>query len=181
MGLRPASNRRGTTTTHDARLATVDRLRKIAAELASGRPVNDVWLGESLQRFLSEPGLTLEHAFGLASSRGKESWRTIEQRRRRENAIQSIEKIIGRPDLPFHERAVVLRAVLRHYGARWLRTDRQRNGKIPASYAGSVDEHLFAAFEAQRQLNLIAESDGNSAANHAFPMSDAALRRILSD
>lgn len=165
----------------DARLAAIDRLRLVAVELASGRPVRDMWLGECLDRFLREPSSTLEEAFGLASSRGKETWRTLELRALRRRSVRLAEQMIGGPGLCERDRVRLLRSELGRYRRRWDRRDRFRNGKVPAEYLGKVEGHLFQAFEAHRLMNAIAESDGNSAANRPFPMSEKWLRKVISD
>jgi hypothetical protein len=165
-------------------LAPIDLLRGLAASLRANKLDRKLALvvADRLELYFARAheGVTLDDVFELAVGQGGENWSTTELRSQRDESLRSVDRVISRPDFPLSVRAATLRATLRRYETAWHRTDRHRNGVMPAEYAGTEREHLFAAFEANRKLQAISDASRNSRASGDFPMGQSTLRKILS-
>jgi hypothetical protein len=166
------------------RLAPIDLLRRFVASLRANKLDRKLALAvaDRIELYFARAheGLKLDDAFELVVDQGGEHWSTTELRSRRDGFLRAVDRMLSRPDFPLAARESTLHAALRRYETVWRRTDRHRNGVMPAEYAGTEREHLFAAFEANRQLQATAISGGDSRASGDFPMGKTTLRKILS-
>jgi len=128
-------------------LANIRRLRALAARLVAGELGDDGrWLGLALRLYAETAGaVTIEGALGLRPGPGQESWATIERRARRDEAIRALAREhFARPSLA--ATACDVAAAIRDYARRCWSRDRGLD-RVPASYLGKPEEHLFAAFK----------------------------------
>jgi hypothetical protein len=163
-----------------AQLTPIDFLRMLAAGLRSntldrGSALHAAELLECYFERACE-GWTLDDAFGVAVGRGEKSWLRTELRQQLKQSLGSIDRIISSSTWPMTKRESALRSSLRTYKKLWYESDRQ-NG-VPAD-ANAERAFLFAAFEANRQLQALAELGGNSRLSEVLPMSDSTLRRAI--
>jgi len=129
-------------------LANIRRLRALAARLVAGELGDDGrWLGLALRLYAETAGaVTIEGALALKPGPGEEHWSTIERRARRDEAIRALAKEhFQRPSMPATAQDVA--RAIRNYSMRCWPRDRDLS-RVPASYLGKPEEHLFAAFRA---------------------------------
>lgn len=165
----------------DRRVVKAQRFREIVEDLAGGLPVVDEQVGKDLRRFFNDPTLSLEAALGIAASPGERSWRRVEQLQIYREAIRSIDSLIAIDDVSRRERIRGVQVRLRAYetGA-WKRTDQARLGVMPTDYQDTINEQLFRACEARRQLRILARLDSKSRDPGLSLDSEPTLARLLS-
>ena len=144
---------------------SIDRLREIAERCLSGQPLDEDmsrWLGDSLEKYLSQCAKTIDDAFGLKFPKGGIPWWLEEANRMRDLALQELADLFF-PDCSITEKAREIATMAERYAASCWRFERDRE-EMPGSYAGTVNEYLWLAFKSgaampigERQLrNIIA-------------------------
>jgi hypothetical protein len=142
---------------------SITALRDISRRCLSAEPLSDDqarWLGASLSGFLNHDFDSLDEALGLRGGRGGLPWWREEAIRRRNAALNALARchLAGLSQRARAERIWTLS--LRYAASAW-RIDREA-AAMPAHYAGSEKEFLWAAFMSgatmpvcQRQLRNI--------------------------
>jgi hypothetical protein len=123
----------------------IARLRRIAQGAAGD---DGAWLRDRLAIYERDVwfGVTIDDALGFVAPRGGEGWWRTEARKCRDRHLRAAAACLG---LSGPEAADELAIVLARYETtRWIR-DRTRDS-MPPHYAGTLDEHLFKAFETGR-------------------------------
>lgn len=153
-----------------AAISPIERLERFAAGAATEDDL--VWIKRASADYLEEMHLkvTFDQCLGLINSKGP-AWRAHLKRKQRD-ALRSIgAMILNSEPLDLVELTDRITARLNSYQARWHRVDKGLYGRVPARYAGRIDELLFTAFEIERKLH----PDGD----HFPAASPAALRKIV--
>ena len=144
---------------------SIDRLREIAERCLSGQPLDEDmshWLGDSLEKYLSQCAKTIDDAFGLNFPKGGIPWWLEEANRMRDMALQELADLFF-PDCSITKNAREIATMAERYAASCWRFECDRE-EMPGGYAGTVREYLWLAFKSgaampigERQLrNIIA-------------------------
>lgn len=133
----------------------IERLREVTDCCRRGRPMDDQlasWFASCLEDFLERRTDSIEQAFGLPSGHGGIPWWKQERMRRRDHALTQLAARLRRGQ---SEGALAreIHVMSARYAASAWRNDRERDG-MPAAYAGTPREHLWAAFRSGAPMPL---------------------------
>jgi hypothetical protein len=145
-------------------LSSIHNLREIARQCLTREQLDDelsCWLGTSLLEFLERRSPTVDKALGLEFPRGGIPWWMEEAIRKRNSALRQLaERYLA--DRCLSVQSQQIRMLSYRYAASAWRHDRD-NGEMPQCYAGTLNEHLWRAFQS----------------GAAMPLSERQLRNIL--
>ena len=141
----------------------IDNLREIARRCQSSESLPtdlSVWLGTSLDEFLSHRQRSIDDAFGIRRARGGVPWWMEEAMRRRDAALRELARRHF-ASLSLSAQARAIQTLSRRYAASAWLFDR-RTKAMPAEYGGKPHELLWRAFKSgapmpigERQLRHI--------------------------
>lgn len=142
------------------RLASIERLRRLADRLSTGGP-DEQWLAEALTRYLGQAagGEGLDKILGLAPRQSERAWWTEAARRSRDDLIREMARFY--PGKVGAKAEAIARLGRLYAGTAWP-SDR-RAETMPARYRGTVRALLFEAFKTSER----------------FPTSARQIRNIL--
>jgi hypothetical protein len=145
-------------------LSSIHNLREIARQCLTREQLDDelsCWLGTSLLEFLERRSPTVDKALGLEFPRGGIPWWMEEAIRKRNSALRQLaERYLA--DRCLSVQSQQIRMLSYRYAASAWRHDRD-NDEMPQFYAGTLNEHLWRAFQS----------------GAAMPLSERQLRNIL--
>ena len=132
-------------------LQAIARLRRLVTALEGGDD-DARWLASRLQQYLggAERGLTLDMALELSPMPGTNAWWTDDAIESRDAALQELATRFWPSRKVAGQAFEIHRAALRYAASAW-RFDRVR-ADMPAHYAGTVKERLWAAFMVRRAV-----------------------------
>ena len=99
---------------------SIDRLREIAERCLSGQPLDEDmshWLGDSLEKYLSQCAKTIDDAFGLNFPKGGIPWWLEEANRMRDMALQELADLFF-PDCSITKNAREIATMAERYAPR---------------------------------------------------------------
>jgi hypothetical protein len=129
-------------------LNTIERLREISARCRSGQSLDQSdarWLGNSIDRFLTQRSKSIEDALDLRFPRGGVPWWREAAIRERDEALRQLADRHFPDELPSDKAKNVFRLALRYAASGW-RWDQHREG-MPENYLGTPREFLWRAFK----------------------------------
>lgn len=144
-------------------ISNIANLREIARRCRTGEPLShnlSLWLGDSLNAFLSRQCASIEDALGLRAPRGGVPWWREEAIRRRDSAIRTLADDQFTELRPSAQARQIHTLAVRYAASAW-RYDRCLE-QVPAHYQGKPNEWLWRAFKSgapmpicERQLRQI--------------------------
>lgn len=144
----------------------IDNLREIARRCRSCESLPDdlsVWLGNSLNEFLSHQRRSIDEALGIKRARGGVPWWLEEAMRQRDAALRELASLHF-DSLSISARAqMIYRLACRYAASAWLRDRRAES--MPPLYGGKPQEWLWRAFKSGAPM----------------PICERQLRHIISD
>ena len=144
-------------------ISNIANLREIARRCRTGEPLSSnlsLWLGDSLNAFLSRQCASIEDALGLRAPRGGVPWWREEAIRRRDSAIRTLADDLFTELRPSTQARQIHTLAVRYAASAW-RYD-QCLEQVPVHYRGKPHEWLWQAFKSgapmpicERQLRQI--------------------------
>jgi hypothetical protein len=122
----------------------IDRLRVACRRCLDGGDDQLVWLGRSLNEFLTKRCRSVDEALGLQAGRGGIPWWREEANRKRDAALREL-AARHLADLSRTAQARQVRVLSARYAASAWRFDRAQES-MPPHYAGTAHEWLWLAF-----------------------------------
>ncbi len=133
----------------------IERLREVTARCQQGRPLDGhlaAWFAGCLEDFLERRTESIEQALGLPSHHGGIPWWKQERMRRRDRALAMLAAQLRRGQSQGALAREIHVMSVRYAASAW-RIDRDRD-EMPAAYAGTPREHLWAAFRSGAPMPL---------------------------
>lgn len=133
----------------------IDYLRRIADDCRRNAPLDPElarWLASGLDQFLAHRARDVDEALGLRYGRGGMAWWKEEAVRRRNDTVRAFAERHF-PSQSVCAQAKAIRAASSRYGASAWRFDCEREA-MPAHYAGTAHEYLWAAFRSGAPMPL---------------------------